>query len=379
MDQKVVFLLLEAEEKRSKVGITSSHLHPFSFCLREGWVDVLSTGLNTCSSWGSGVSSEQAGSREPGLSQSELSDSSFFEFLGLPVVISISGYPGSSTESLEGPLLRARPGNQMAQRLGCRMGLSGPISRWNHIQPKGLLLFKQNHGSRRPALPMYVVSLWRQAKGFGVKLGPQLPPLRTGFCEPVAADCILSFLKGSSPWPLRFSSLFQEKILRSFLWGSALWGRETSRLGRSPSVPSSLSPRRAGVLSCFSALTVEAEASLGGVLLSNSFLRRENREFPQAPQSYVGAGKLIGMTLRSFETMSPRPRVSHPPTPGTGQDPEITLVKISSGIENVFSSFVQLLRRLQGRCCQSGCGLLAGKSRRRGVFQLGPRRPWHDP
>ena len=144
-------------------------------------------------------------------------------------------------------------------------------------------------------------------------------------------------------------------------------------------MPSSLSPRRAGVLSCFSALTVEAKASLGGVLLSNSFLRRENREFPQAPQSYVGAGKLIGMTLRSFETMSPRPRVSHPPTPGTGQAPEITLVKISSGTENVFSSFVQLLRRLQRRRCQSGCGLLAGKSRRRGVFQLGPRRPWHDP
>lgn len=51
------------------------------------------------------------------------------------------------------------------------MSLSGPISRWNHIQPKGILLFKQNHGSRRPALPIYVVSLWRQAKGIGVKLG----------------------------------------------------------------------------------------------------------------------------------------------------------------------------------------------------------------
>lgn len=84
-------------------------------------------------------------------------------------------------------------------------------------------------------------------------------------------------------------------------------------------------------------------------MLSNSFLRRENREFPQAPRSYVGAGKLSGMTLRSFETMSSRPRASHPPAPGTGQAPEITLVKISLGIENVFSSFVQLLRRLQGR------------------------------
>lgn len=138
-------------------------------------------------------------------------------------------------------------------------------------------------------------------------------------------------------------------------------------------MPSSLFPRRAGVLSCCSALTVQAEASLGGVLPSNSFLRRENGEFPQAPQSSVGAGKLIGMTLRSFETMSPRPRVSHPPTPGTGRAPEITLVKISLGIETVFSSFVRLLRRLQGRRCQSGCGLLAGKSRQQGCVSAGPQ------
>lgn len=63
----------------------------------------------------------------------------------------------------------------MARHLGCRMGLSGPISRWNHIQPKGILLFKQNHGSRWPALPIYVVSLRRQAKGIGMQLSPPTP------------------------------------------------------------------------------------------------------------------------------------------------------------------------------------------------------------
>ena len=82
--------------------------------------------------------------------------------------------------------------------------------------------------------------------------------------------------------------------------------------------------------------------SRGGVLASKSFLRRENGKFPLASWSYLGAGKLIRTTLRSFETLSPSPTVSHPLTLGTGQTSEITLVKISLGIKNEFSSYARI-------------------------------------
>lgn len=101
-------------------------------------------------------------------------------------------------------------------------------------------------------------------------------------------------------------------------------------------------PKKAKVPCCFSAPTVNAEASLGGVLASKPFLRKENRKFPQAHRSYLCAGKLIRTPLRSFETLSPGPTVSHPLTFEKSQASEITLVKISFGIKNEFNSYVQI-------------------------------------
>lgn len=56
------------------------------------------------------------------------------EFLGLPVVINISGYPGSSPESIRAAALFQGPLGS-GSRVGYRMDLSTPTSRWNHTQP----------------------------------------------------------------------------------------------------------------------------------------------------------------------------------------------------------------------------------------------------
>lgn len=125
------------------------------------------------------------------------------------------------------------------------------------------------------------------------------------------------------------------------------------------------------MLCCFSSPVVSAEVSIGGVLASKSFLRKENKKFPQAHLSYVDAGKLIRMPLRSYEMLSPGPTVSHPPTFGKSQASVITLVKISFGIKMSSTPMCKFPRWLKGRRCQSTCGLLAGESSRMGLCVRG--------
>lgn len=129
----------------------------------------------------------------------------------------------------------------------------------------------------------------------------------------------------------------------------------------------------------FSAPVVSFEVSSGGVLASKSFLRKENKKFPQAQLSYLDAGKLITMPLRSFETLSPGPTVSHPLTFGKSQASVITLVKISIGIKLSSTPMCKFLRWLLGRHWQSTYGLPAGKSSRTGLCFRGPKQPWQVP
>lgn len=92
--------------------------------------------------------------------------------------------------------------------------------------------------------------------------------------------------------------------------------------------------KRTKVPFCVSAPIVNAEASLGGAVASQSILREENRKSPQAHPSSLGAGKLIRAPLGSFETLPRSPTLSQPLTPGKSLAPEITLVKILFGLKN---------------------------------------------
>lgn len=125
----------------------------------------------------------------------------------------------------------------------------------------------------------------------------------------------------------------------------------------------------------FSAPVVSFEVSSGGVLASKSFLRKENKKFPQAQLSYLDAGKLITMPLRSFETLSPGPTVSHPLTFGKSQASVITLVKISIGIKLSSIPMCKFLRWLLGRHWQSTYGLPLERAAGRGCVSGVPNSP----
>lgn len=90
--------------------------------------------------------------------------------MGLPGVVSISGYPGSSAESIR------------ATALYMGIGWPEPRTEWPSIcgiQEPHLatryVVFKGNCGSGHTPLPMYVVCLIK-VKDIGVRFSPWTPP-----------------------------------------------------------------------------------------------------------------------------------------------------------------------------------------------------------
>lgn len=107
-------------------------------------------------------------------------------------------------------------------------------------------------------------------------------------------------------------------------------------------------------------------------MVSKPFLRK-NRKFPQAHLSYVDAGKLIRMPLRSYEMLSPGPTLSHPLTFGKSQASVRTLVKISFGVKMSPTPMCKFLRWLQGRRCQSTYDVLAERAAGQGCVSGVPK------